>query len=167
MPLPSEKDETPPPAPRRSLLGLHRLRTWFRELLRAHLSPRETGLAVGIGIFIGVLPIYGLHLVACLVAARRLGLNHALVYAAANISNPFFAPFLVAAGIYLGSLLRTGHPPATLELGEGAFWKIAAEAPMLFLDCCIGSVVIGASLGALLGGLAAWGMTYWEGRGST
>jgi uncharacterized protein (DUF2062 family) len=160
----AEANEQPAPAPRRSRLGLHRLRSWFRGILRAHLGPREAGLAVAVGVFIGVLPIYGIHLPVCVLVARRLGLNQAVVYAAANISNPFFAPFLVAAGLHLGALIYTGKPPATLELGDGALWTLIREAPGLYLECFLGSLVMGAGLGPLLGGLVAWSMSAWQGR---
>jgi uncharacterized protein (DUF2062 family) len=160
----AEAFEHPAPEPRRSRLGLHRLRSWFRGILRAHLGPKEAGVAVAIGVFIGVLPIYGIHLPVCVLVARRLGLNQAVVYGAANISNPFFAPFLVAAGLHLGALIHTGKAPATLELGDGALWTLIREAPGLYLECFLGSLVIGAGLGPLLGGLVAWAMLYWQGR---
>ena len=159
-----EAGDQPAPEPRRSRLGLHRLRSWFRGVLRAHLSPREAGLAVAVGVFIGVLPVYGLHLPICVLVARRLGLNQAVVYGAANISNPFLAPFLVAGGLHLGALIHTGKAPTTLELGEGALWTLVQEAPILYLECFLGSLVIGAGLGPLLGGIVAWSMLLWQGR---
>jgi uncharacterized protein (DUF2062 family) len=160
----AEAGDQPAPEPRRSRLGLHRLRSWFRGILREHLSPREAGLAVAVGVFIGVLPVYGVHLPLCVLAARRLGLNQAVVYGAANISNPFVAPFLVAGGLYVGALIHTGRAPATLELGEGALWTLIREAPILYMECFVGSMVIGAGLGPLLGGIVAWSMLTWQAR---
>jgi len=131
---------------------LRRAREWFHGLLRAHLTPSSIGVAVGLGIFIGCLPIYGIHLVVCVAVARSFRLNQAILYTAANISNPLFAPFLVTAEIAVGQRLRHGGlVAADLPLSDGSFWSMAQQAPDLFLSCTLGSVLIGASLGAVLG----------------
>ena len=153
------------PAPRRALLGLSRLRAWAMEILRAHLTPRSVGTAVALGVFVGVMPIYGLHFVACVLIARRLKLNQAVLYGAANISNPVFAPFLVAAEIHLGSLIRARADRAEEATGlQGNLWDMLSQAPDLFLDCLVGSVVIGALLGPVLGLAAAWALGWWRAR---
>ena len=133
---------------------LARLRTRARMLLREHLTPGSIGLAVGVGVFIGCLPIYGAHIFLCVLIARWLRLNQALVYAAANISNPLFAPFLVGAQIALGEWLRHGSTAAAAPLPESTFWTMLEQAPDLFVSCLIGSVVSGIVLSVVLGGAA-------------
>jgi uncharacterized protein (DUF2062 family)/SAM-dependent methyltransferase len=104
--------------------------------------------AVGVGVFIGCLPFYGFHLLLCWVVGRLLGLNRLKVYLAANISNPFVAPFLVFAELQAGSWLRRGEfHPMTLDAVK------AAGVMTLGVDLLLGSVVVGAALAAL----AAWG----------
>ena len=49
---------------------LARLRAQVHEILSANLSPAGIGWAVGIGVFIGALPLYGVHFGVCLVVAR-------------------------------------------------------------------------------------------------
>src|SRR5436309_8714026 len=68
--------------------------------------------AIGVGVFIGCLPFYGFHLLLCWIAGRLLGLNRLKMYLAANISNPFVAPWLVFAEVQTGAWLRRGsfHP---------------------------------------------------------
>lgn len=122
-------------------------------LLRQHLTPGSIGLAVGVGVFLGCLPFYGVHIFLCVVVARWLRLNQALVYAAANISNPVFAPFLISGQIALGEWLLHGSATATAErtLAEGSFWTMLKQAPDLFVSCLVGSVVSGAGLAVVLG----------------
>ena len=68
---------------------------------------RETA-AVALGVFIGCLPIYGLHLLICWIAGLLLGLNRLKMYLAANVSNPLVAPWLIFAEVQAGAWLRRG-----------------------------------------------------------
>ncbi len=134
-----------------------RVVAWAAGLLRANLTPKDVGWAVGVGMFIGVLPAYGLHLPMCVLAARQLKLNQVITYTAAQISNPVVAPFLVYAEIALGEWLRYGtvipeHARQTRELGLDTL----REAPDLFLSCLLGSLVLGAVLAPLTGAAAAF-----------
>ena len=132
------------------------LRVRARSVFAAHLDPADVGVAVGLGTFIGCLPIFGLHLPVCVALSRRFRLNGALVYGAANISNPFFAPFLIAAEVALGRWILGVHeePPAT-ETVERPIWTLIMDAPDLVLACSIGGAVIGAVLGVVFG-LIGW-----------
>lgn len=123
--------------------------------LKAHLSTREVALGVALGTFVGAQPIYGLHLPVCVLVARRLKLNLAVVYGAANISNPFFAPFLVAAEIAAGRWVLTGSLDATghEQVEHHLFWRVVQDAPDILLACLVGSQVVGVVLAALLGAL--------------
>lgn len=122
---------------------------WKR--LRGAGSPPEVGLSVGIGLFIGCLPLYGLHLPLCAAICVPLGLDLVLAYLAANISNPFIAPLLAVAEVEIGALLLTGHA-VPFELEAARRTGIAGFA----LQAALGSVVLGFLLGVAGGGAAAW-----------
>lgn len=141
---------------------IKRLRGWMHDILRQHLTPESVGLAVAIGIFLGCLPFYGVHILMCIGVARAMKLNQALVYAACNISNPFFAPFLISFEILLGDWLRFGHTSGR-TLNESGFWTMLKTAPDLFWSCLVGSLVLGGVLGVVLGLLAMGGMRRWGG----
>lgn len=130
--------------------GYVKLSAWVSAILRSHLTPRSVAQAVGIGTFIGCLPIYGLHIVACVAVARWLRLNQAILYGAANISNPLFAPFLVGIEIAIGELLRHGTLRGFDAPLEGTVLTMASAGGDLFLSCLLGSVVLGIALGAVL-----------------
>jgi uncharacterized protein (DUF2062 family) len=104
---------------------------------------RETA-AIALGVFIGCLPFYGFHLLLCWIAGALFGLNRLKMYLAANISNPFVAPWLVAAEVQTGAWVRRGafHP-----LSREA---IASTGLAVFgVDALVGSVVVGALLAAI------------------
>lgn len=107
-------------------------------------------MSVALGLFIGCLPLYGFHLPLCLLVCVPFGLDAVLAYVAANISNPFVAPFLVVSEVEVGSWLLHGHGFGfDLEAAKHPnFARIAAEI-------ALGSVVVGALLGLLGGVLAA------------
>ena len=139
---------------RRTLKGL------VQHLLEEHTSPVRMGWAVALGFFLGCLPFYGLHLPLCIAFAWLLGLNKATVYLAANISNPLFAPVLIAVEILLGEWVRFGHvrPPdleGAREFGEQAS-LLAGSLPDLFLSCLLGGVLLGVALAALGGPAVYW-----------
>lgn len=127
------------------------------------------GFAVGLGLFVGLLPLYGLHLGICIALAWALGLNRLTLYLAANISNPILAPFLVAAGIAVGEWLRFDRWPGISRSAGDSFLSslsiMSGSIPDLFLSCLLGSAVIGAVLGPL-GGVLAWRWLKWRAQGA-
>lgn len=112
-------------------------------------SPARVALAVWLGLFIGCLPVYGLHFLLCGVVCLPFGLDLLLCYLVANISNPFVAPFLVTLEVEVGSLVTCGrHAAFTLARARqtgvlGFLWQAA-----------VGSVFVGSGLGAIGSGIA-------------
>ncbi len=106
-------------------------------------SAREAA-AVGVGAFIGCQPFYGFHLALCWGIGRLLRLNRLKVYLAANISNPFLAPFLILTEVQLGAWLNRGTThPLTLS-------AMKAMDPWVFGgDLLIGSLAVGTVLGII------------------
>ena len=104
---------------------------------------RETA-AVALGVFIGCLPVYGLHLLICWAVGFAFGLNRLKMYLAANISNPLVAPWLLFAEVQAGAWLQRGsfHPLTLQEI------KTTGVAE-LGVDLLIGSVFVGGALASL------------------
>ena len=131
------------------------LRKLWRHVREEHVQPHRLGLAVGVGLFVGCLPLYGLHLGICIAVAWALRLNKATVYLAANISNPLLAPLLVAAGIAIGEWIRFGQwRPIDLDQGNDFIDKLAlfsGHLPDVFLSCLLGDAVLGLGLGVVFG----------------
>jgi uncharacterized protein (DUF2062 family)/SAM-dependent methyltransferase len=133
---------TPPGAARRTLTRL------WRRLRGQRQSPARVALAVGSGLFIGCLPVYGLHFCLCLFWCLPLGLDFVATYVAANISNPLVAPFLVTLEVEVGSLVTTGHH-AAFSLARAKETGILGFA----FQAGVGSVFVGLGLAALGGGV--------------
>ena len=101
--------------------------------------------AVGIGVFIGCLPLYGLHLPLCWITGWLFGLNRLKVYLAAHISNPLIAPTLFFSELQVGAWLRRGTFHAlTLQTAK------TTDLAVFGLDILTGSLMLGATLGAAL-----------------
>jgi uncharacterized protein (DUF2062 family) len=126
----------------------NRLSALWRAL-RGQGSPRRLGFSVGIGLFIGCQPLYGLHLPLCVLVCLPFRLDAVIAYLAANISNPLLAPFLLLAEVEIGSLLLDGAPVA-FDLAAARRTGITGFVE----QAVVGSLVLGAVL-ALVGGLLA------------
>lgn len=140
--------ETPAPPVHRFLRPIYELHVRLRTEAD---SPSRQAAAVGIGVFVGCSPLYGLHLAICVALASLLRLNRIQTYLAAQISVPFLAPFLLLAEIETGRLLR-GAGWLTLDLAS-----LRHLDPWQFgLDLVTGSLVVGGVLGMLAAALT-WG----------
>lgn len=136
-----------------------RLIALLANLGTEHTDPVRLGAAVGLGVFVGVLPLYGLHAILCLALATVLRLNKVTVVLASQVSIPPIAPLLVTAGIAIGEWLRFGilrapDPAVAHDLIAG-LRLLASDLPDWFLSCLLGDAVLGAVLGASAG-LATW-----------
>src|SRR5262249_51540267 len=87
-------------------------------------------------------------LAICWIVGFLLGLNRLKMYFAANVSNPFVAPWLVFAEVQVGAWGRRGSfHPVTREY-------IASTGLTVFgVDALVGRVFVGAALAFV----AAWG----------
>ena len=125
------------------------LKRIWRRLRGTRQSPARIALAVALGLFIGCLPVYGLHIFLCAAVCLPLGLDLVLAYLVANISNPLIAPFLVTLEVEIGSLVTTGQ--------HAAFGVERAKQTGIFgfvRQAAVGSVFVGSALAALGAGIA-------------
>jgi uncharacterized protein (DUF2062 family) len=113
-------------------------------LLKEQLEPGRAAAAVFLGIFIGIVPIYGFQTLAALGLAVLFRLNKPLTFAATFINNPLLLPVLVISSIEAGCFLLTGRfQPWKLSV----FTLAHAKEELLFW--ALGSVVVGAVVGGV------------------
>jgi predicted LPLAT superfamily acyltransferase/uncharacterized protein (DUF2062 family) len=110
------------------------------SLLRKHQAPWQVGLSTALGVLIGCTPAFGLHTLIALFAALLFRLNAVYLVLGSNISIPPVAPVLALLSMGVGSWLTGG------ELGAVSASSLYAWA--------LGSLVVGAVLGTLIGTLA-------------
>lgn len=114
-------------------------------------SPKEVGHAVFLGVFAGCTPVVGFHGWVAVGLATLFKKNRLYALLGSRVSNMVMLPFIVVAEIQASRLLRTGHT-APIDRAH-----VLDQAPELMLDWTLGSVIVGAGLGALLGLIAyAW-----------
>ena len=122
------------------------------KLIRQHNSPQEIALGAGIGAFISVLPVYGLHTVLVVLAAIIVRpANKIAIFLGTNLSLPPTIPFITWAGYEIGrSILKKDLPPLDWEFFKSlTFQKITSFYQPLFL----GSLILGVVCAILVYGL--------------
>ena len=115
------------------------LRRAWREMRGSDSTAARAGFAVAMGVFIGSQPIFGCHTPLVIGLCMVLQLDALLAFVASNISNPFFAPFLLTAEVQVGGYLHTG--------------KVLNFSPEMAADTGLSGFVVYAFSGAPLVGL--------------
>ena len=129
----------------------------FRENVRDFLtdraqSPRQVALAVGLGLFCGIAPIWGYQMVTAAALAHFLRLNKAIALLASNISIPPVMPFILYGGLAVGHWLFAGSP---LDFSAQ---QITRPLLVQYLgEWCVGSLILGA-LVAFIGTVTTYGV---------
>ncbi|HEY4016909.1 MAG TPA: DUF2062 domain-containing protein [Polyangiaceae bacterium] len=137
------------PPPKFSLWREELRRAWC-ELRGPGTTPSRAALSVGLGLFIGSLPIFGCHTPLVIGLCLWFQLDAAVAWVTANVSNPFFAPALLAAEVQVGAWLRHGTAIDFRRLGSRDLHVGDV------LGClALGSPVVGAAL-AVAGALIAY-----------
>jgi uncharacterized protein (DUF2062 family) len=115
-----------------------------------HRTPAKVALAVGVGVFVGCSPLWGLHFALCVLLATVFRLNRVIVYAGAYVGNPLTAAPLLFSELQIGHrLIHHAWLAVTIaDVETLGFGGVVA-------NLIVGSIVVGAILGAL-SGLLAW-----------
>ena len=132
---------TPP-----AVSALHPLRA-IRTLLSENSTPRELGLAAALGVFIGTLPLLGVHTILILIAAGLLRLNRLAAVTASQITMP---PLVPALAIEIGHFMRFGE-----FLTEFSLQTLGTEGLERIWEWLLGSLLLGPVLGLVSGLLTA------------
>ena len=127
-----------------------RVKTILRLLFSEHAdTPGKLSLAVGLGFFCGIAPIWGFQIIAAAALAHRFRLNKAITVTASHISFPLAAPFIMAGGLLFGHYLHTG---ALLALNATTLLQ---ESPERCAEWFFGSLALGIVVG-LAGTIVTW-----------
>ena len=121
------------------------LRVWH-DLRGGTFTPQRAAISVALGLFVGSQPIFGCHTPIVIGVCLWFQLDAALAWVASNISNPFFAPFLMTGEVQVGAYLRTGQLlQIDHEAMKSGFRVVSDFAGYLFL----GSPFVGLGLAAV------------------
>ena len=119
------------------------------KLLKFNNTPQEIALGVGIGAFIAIMPVYGLHTVLVIIAALLIPrVNKIALLIGTNVSLPPTVPFITWIGYSIGRfILGKGYPAFD-------FSDFKNFNPKNLMDCYyplfIGSIIEGLICGVIL-----------------
>lgn len=118
------------------------------RLLRLNNTPQEIALGIAIGVFIGILPVYGLHTVLVIIAAILVrSANKIAIFLGTSISLPPTVPPITWAGYEIGRFIFKGkfEPLSWSVFNNITLQKIYTYYQPLFL----GSVILGLICAAI------------------
>lgn len=108
-------------------------------------TPLRVSLAVGLGVFMALTPLWGVHAVLALALAHVFHLNKVLAVLSSQISIPPLVPFIVFASILTGRFLLGSDMSASLIPSELTF----EAASLHFREWIVGSLVLAPLAGAV------------------
>ncbi|GHE40687.1 DUF2062 domain-containing protein [Sphingobacterium griseoflavum] len=108
-------------------------------------SPKKKALSIGLGVFMGIAPVWGFQTALTITLAVFLRLNKVLAFACSNISLAPFIPFVIYASLLVGSLLCPSQP--SLELGRISLDMVKSH----LLQYLVGSLLLASGMALLIG----------------
>jgi glycosyltransferase involved in cell wall biosynthesis len=122
----------------------------MRSFIQKHFFNKEESIAkksisVSIGIFFGIVPIWGYQLVSAIAAAYLLRLNKAIVILTANISIPPLLPFVLIGSLKTGELVTGEY--ADLSIHNISLNSIKRNLYTYLTGACLLAVLLAVFMG--------------------
>jgi glycosyltransferase involved in cell wall biosynthesis len=120
------------------------LRDFFIEdVVGSNDSPKVKSTSIALGVFIGIIPIWGFQTITVIFLAITFRLNKLLAFAASNISIPPMIPLIVIASLKIGGLFMNNDVPkeevsAVVNFGSHLFEYIVGS----FILATVSAVLI-------------------------
>jgi glycosyltransferase involved in cell wall biosynthesis len=128
-----------------------------KEVTRSDEPALKKALALGFGVFFGIIPIWGFQLLIGIPFAIFTKLNKVLFIAAANVSIPPFIPFIILGSYGMGELVLGKSDVPLPPLSEITLTNIHNN----FMIYVWGAIVLAVTAG-LFTTLVAWGIIVWR-----
>lgn len=133
-----------------------------RSVQELFLTPSDSNLklalSVVLGIFCGILPIWGWQLAVAIFLAYVLKMNKMIVITTANISIPPMIPFVLYFSYKTGGIVL-GNGSQELKFSANIDFEMVMTNLYQYV---IGSLVFGALLSLFLGGVAFIGLSFFR-----
>ena len=129
------------------------MRVW-RQVRTDRAARRRFAASLGVGVFISLLPLYGVKTCVCLAVARVLRMEPlAMLTSSSAVSAPPVGPLLALASIALGSVLLRGRVP-DLSLYDPRDHGMLGVLRIVAAEWAVGGLILGSLLGLLAYGVA-------------
>jgi glycosyltransferase involved in cell wall biosynthesis len=113
------------------------LRDFFIEdVVGSNDSPKVKSTSISLGVFIGIIPIWGFQTITVIFLAMTFRLNKLLAFAGSNISIPPMIPIIVFTSLQIGGLVLNKEVPQE----EGAGFNFGNH----LLEYIVGSFILAA-----------------------
>lgn len=129
----------------KKLTGENWKQNWKNVINLEGLSTQKKAASIGLGLFMGIFPVWGYQMLIAALIAHYLKLNKTLTLVASNISIPPMIPFIIYGSLVLGALCL--GKPVELPFDHQLNWEVAKTYLYQYL---IGSTVL-ASVAAVAG----------------
>ena len=123
----------------------------FINELKSNVSPQKAAFSFAVGVFFGILPIYGFQIPAALAVSTVAKLNRPLSALGTMISAPPLLPFIFIAALWLGSNV---FPDSTQNVET--LTKLFSENKLEFLLKSGKCFIIGSAILALILGIVSY-----------
>ncbi len=118
------------------------------QIIDTHFSNLRLALSVGLGIFMGIVPIWGYQLVTAIFLAYLFKLHKPLVIISANISIPPMIPVILYGSIKCGEwLLRI---PTNLSLDSGISIETVKSVLLVYITGSIALAVLSGTVSFII-----------------
>ncbi|MDR2358868.1 MAG: DUF2062 domain-containing protein [Prevotellaceae bacterium] len=125
------------------------IKKWFRQyILQSSETNRKITFSVMLGVFMGIIPVWGWQMLAAFSLAHLLKLNKAITVVASNISIPPMIPFILLGSFAAGAWVL--NRPLTLSLHTVSFDAIGRD----LLQYAVGSFVLAVLCALIMGAVA-------------
>lgn len=132
------------------------LKVFLKEqLLNSDESHFQKSLAAGLGVFMGIVPIWGYQLVAAIGLAHLFKLNKGIVILTANVSLPPMIPFILYGSFRLGQLLLPQANMVELSLDQMNL-EMVKTATFQYVIGSFSLAILAATICALITYLLLW-----------
>lgn len=129
-------------------------RTARALLLQESLTPAPFSSCIGVGVFCGIVPVWGFQTALALVLAQRLGLSRTLTVLASNVSMPAFTPIILYLSLLTGHVVLNAELDFTLSLDSMTLATTGTYA----LEYLVGSILF-AGLAAMTATFLSFGIS--------
>lgn len=122
---------------------------WKEQIIAAHESAGNKAISVGVGLFFGIVPIWGFQFALAILSAVFFKLNKFIVGLAAQISVPPMIPFILYASVKTGEFVLNEN--VQLDLTK----LLSIDALRGFYVYIIGAIILSIIVG-IIGTIITW-----------
>lgn len=117
------------------------------DLLQTNASNEVKALSLALGVFIGIIPVWGFQSFLSIFLAAIFKLNKAISFIGSNISIPPMIPLVVWASLKIGGMFIENHHPIQLNFDSLSFNSLKSH----LVQYVVGSTILAIFMAFIIG----------------